>query len=59
MRLFRACGSARLGQVTSDFAARRLWLGNRKVRSQVVGEDLRQFPGRRTVGQVRRGVTQN
>ena len=35
-----------------------LWLRNRKVRSQVSGIERSQFPGRRTVGEVRRGRRQ-
>ena len=39
MRLFRAHGSVELGQVASGSATQGLWLGNRKVGSQVIGKD--------------------
>ena len=39
MRLNRARGSADLGQVASGCATQDLWLGIRKVRSPVLGED--------------------
>ena len=49
MRRLRACGSAELGQVASGSATQYLWLGNRKVGSQVVGKDRNQLPGKGTV----------
>ena len=55
MRLLGARGSAESGKVASGFAAQGLWLADRKVGSQVVGEDRSQLPGRGTVGEVRRG----
>ena len=36
--LLRACGSAELGRVASDSATQFLWLGDRKVGSQVIGK---------------------
>ena len=54
MRLFRARGSVELGKVASGSATQGLWLRDRKVESQVIGEDRGRFPGRRTVGEVRR-----
>ena len=39
----------------SGSAAQGLWLKNGKVRPQVSGIDRSQFPGRGTVGKVRRG----
>ena len=56
VRLLCARGSAELREVASGSATQGLWLGNRKVRSQVSGVDRSQFPGRRTVRKVRRGV---
>ena len=55
MRLLRARDSAELGKVAFGSATQGLWLRNGKVRSQVIGEDRSRFPGRRTVGEVRRG----
>ena len=49
MRLLKACGSAELGQVASGTATQGLWLGDRKVGSQVVGEDQNRLRGRGTV----------
>ena len=54
MRLLRARGSVELGKVASVSGTQSFWLGNRKVGSQVVGEDRSRFPGRGTVGEVRR-----
>ena len=34
-----ACGSAELGKVASGFALQGLWLGDRKVGSQVIDKD--------------------
>ena len=39
MKLVKACGLAELGQVASGSAMQGFWLGNKKVESQVVGED--------------------
>ena len=55
VRLLRARGSAELSEVASGSAAQNLWLRNGKVRSQVSGIDRSQFPGKRTVWEVRRG----
>ena len=55
VRLHRARGSAELKEVASGSATQGLWLRNGKVRSQVSGIDRSRFPGRRTVGEVRRG----
>ena len=46
--------SAELGKAASGSATQGLWLGDRKVESQVIGEDQIRLPGRRTVGEVRR-----
>ena len=54
MRLFTACGSAELEEIAFGFATQGLWLEDRKVGSQVVGEDQSRLSGRRTVGKVRR-----
>ena len=55
MRLLRVRGSAELEKVTSGFATQGLWLRDRKVRSQLIGEDQSRFPGRGTVGEARKG----
>ena len=55
MRFLRARGSAEIEKVVSGSARQAFWLGNRKTGSQVVGEDRSRFPGRGTVGEVRRG----
>ena len=55
VRLHRARGSVELGEVASGSATQGLWLRNGKVRRQVNGIDRSRFPGRRTVGEVRRG----
>ena len=52
VRLHEARGSAELAKVTSGSATQGLWLGDRKVGSQVIGEDRCRLPGRRTVGEV-------
>ena len=39
VRLLWAHGSAELGKVASGSAMQNLWLGDRKVGSQVIGED--------------------
>ena len=54
-RLRRARGSAELREVAFGSATQGLWLRNGKVGSQVSGIDRSRFPGRRTVGEVRRG----
>ena len=56
--LLRARGLVELREVASGSAAQSLWLRNKKVRSQVGGIDRSRFPGRRTVGKVRRGGRQ-
>ena len=53
VRLLRACGSAELGKVASDYAMQGLCLENRKVRYQVIGKDQSRLPGRGTVEEVR------
>ena len=55
VRLHRARGSAELREVASGSATQGLWLRNGKVGSQVSGINRSRFPGRRTVGEVRRG----
>ena len=55
VRLHRARSSAELREVTSGSALQGLWLRNGKVESQVSGIDQSRLPGRRTVGEVRRG----
>ena len=55
VRLFGARGSVEVGKVASRTATQSLWLGDRKVGSQVIDEDRSQLPGRGTVGEVRRG----
>ena len=55
MRLFRARDLAELGKVASGSAEQGLWLGDRKMGSQVIGEDRSRLPGRGTVMEVRRG----
>ena len=54
MKLLRVRGSEELRKVASGSSTQDLSLGNRKVRSQVVGEDRSRFPGSGTVGEVRR-----
>ena len=46
-----------LGKVASGSATQGLWLGDRKVGSQVVGKDRSQLSGIETVGEVRREYT--
>ena len=55
VRLLRACGSAELGKMVSGSATQSLWLGDRKVGSQVIGKHPSRLPARGTVGKVRRG----
>ena len=52
MRLLSARGSTELGKVASSSAAQGLWLGNRKMGSQVVVEEHKRHPGKETVGEV-------
>ena len=54
MRFLTARGLAELGKVVSGSVTLGLWLGDRKVGSQVIGEDQSRLPGRGTVGEVRR-----
>ena len=54
MRVLRARVSAELGKVASGSAAQNLWLRNRQVGSQQIGEDQSRFRGSGTVGEVRR-----
>ena len=55
VRLHRARGSAELREVASGSATQGLRLRNGKVGSQVSGIDPSRFPGRRAVGEIRRG----
>ena len=55
VRLLRARGSTELGKVASGSAKQGLWLGDRKVKSQVSGEDQSRLPGRGTAGEVKIG----
>ena len=55
MRFLKARGSAEPRKVASGYARQGLQLRNGKVRSQVSGIDRSQFPGRRTVGEVKVG----
>ena len=55
VRFLRARGSPELREVASGSATQGLWLRNGKVGSQVSGIDRSRFPGRRTIGEVRRG----
>ena len=54
MRLLKARGLAELGKVVSSSAAQGLWLRERKVGSQVIGDDRSRLPGKGAVGEVRR-----
>ena len=58
VRLLRARGTAELREVASGSATQGLWLKKKKVGSQVSGVEQNRFPGRRTVGEVRRGGRQ-
>ena len=53
MRLLRARGTGKLGKVAHGSATQSLWLEDRKVGSQVIGEDRSRLPGRGTVGENR------
>ena len=55
MRFLRERDSAELGKVASGSAMKGLWLGDRKVGSQVMRKDRSRFPGGGMVGEVRRG----
>ena len=48
--LLRARGKAELGKIVSGSTTHGLWLRDRKVESQVMGEDRSQFNGKGTVG---------
>ena len=52
MRLLRASGSAELGKVASDSAMQGLWLSDRKVESQLIGEGRSRLPRRGTLGKL-------
>ena len=54
MRLFGAHGLAKLRKVASGSATLGFWLGDRKVGSQVIGEDLSRLPKRGIVEEERR-----
>ena len=49
LRLLRACSSAELGKVASGSATQSLWLKDKKVGSQVIGNDRSRLPWRGTV----------
>ena len=55
MKLLMARGLAKLGKVVSGSATQGLWLGDRKMGSQVIHKGQSQHPGRGTVGKVSRG----
>ena len=55
VRILQARGSAELREVASGSATQGLCLRNGKVRSQESSVDRSRFPGRRTVGEIRRG----
>ena len=55
MRFLRARGPVELRKVASGSATQGLWLRNGKVESQLSGIDQSRHPGRRTVGEIRRG----
>ena len=54
MRLLKARGLKKLVEVISGSATQGLWLENRKVGFQVVGNDRNRLPEKGTVGQIRR-----
>ena len=58
VRLHTAHGSAKFKEGASDFATQSLWLRKGKVGSQVSGKDRSQFPGRRTIREIRGGGRQ-
>ena len=49
-RLLGTPGLVELGMVAPGSATLDLWLGNSKVRSQVIGKDRSRLPGRGTLG---------
>ena len=55
VRLLRARGSAELIEVAPGSGTQGLWMRNGKVRSRIIDVDRSRFPGRGTVGEVRRG----
>ena len=55
MRFLGARASALLRKVAAGSTTQGLWLRNRKVGSQLSGEDRSRFPGRRIVREIRRG----
>ena len=55
MRLFRTHDSAELGKVASGSATQDIWLGNRKVGYQVVGQNRSRLPARGKVGEMKGG----
>ena len=55
MRLIRECASAKLGKVACGSATQGLGLGDRKVKSWVIGEDQSRLPGRETVAEIGKG----
>ena len=55
VRHLSARDSEELRKVASGSATQILWLRDRKVGSQVIGEDRSRFPGRETIGKVKRG----
>ena len=58
MRLLKARGSAEVREVASGSATQGLWLKDRKVGSQVIGEDQSRLPKRGTAEEVGRGGRQ-
>ena len=54
MKLFTTRDSVELEKIASGFATQGLWLEDRRVGSQVVGEDRRRLSASRTVGKVRK-----
>ena len=52
MRLLRARESVELEKVAPGSATQDLWLGNRKVGSQVIGKDRSQLPGRKQLRKI-------
>ena len=55
MKLLRAHELVELGKIASGSAVQGLWMINRKVGFQVVGEDQSRLPGRGAVRKVGRG----
>ena len=53
MRLLRSRGLAELRTIVSGSATHGLWLRDREVGSQIIGEDRSRLPERETVGEVR------